>query len=68
MKFHWGRALHISLRWAMYGAGIGLLLGFVVGLGRSNIGTAPAVAIALFWLAGMGKLGWEALTKDYPDA
>ncbi len=65
--FNWGRAFYLALRAACIGATVAFLFALVATSsgGKGDIFIAFARGFLLF---GAVRLGWEALTKKYPDA
>ena len=69
MKFSWSYALYRAFRWAMIGALTGFVLSLIVGLYHVPVRFSfIPIVIFLFCSVGIGRLAWEAFTKDYPDA
>lgn len=65
--FNWGQSLYYAFRASFYGAFLGFIIAIIITLsGRES--TGGEVGILLFWLFGLGRLGWDLFSKKYPDA
>ena len=65
--FNWGRAFYLALR----AASIGAVIAAIIALVATSSGGKGDIFIAFvrgFLFFGAVRLGWEALTKKYPDA
>ncbi len=68
MKFDWGRTFYLALRNATIGVVIGLIMAVLLAIISGPQSSHLTLPIIGFWMFGIARIGWEALSKKYPDA